>query len=74
MTPPQQATPQHVLLHTLPHGHPLRRAALLGAQCRNVHSSLWRDVGPTWGIAGASYDQLTAAWTSATEFRVTAPA
>lgn len=74
MTTPEQAAPQHVLLHTLPPGHPLRSAPLLGAQCRNVHSKEWRNIGPSWGIASASYDQVADAWAGATEFRVASSA
>lgn len=58
-----------VLLHTLPQGHPLRSAPLLGAQCRNLLCKEWRDIGPSWAIAKASFDQLGEAWTCTTEFR-----
>lgn len=60
----------YVLLHMLPVGHALRIAPLLGAQCRNLHSKEWRDIRPSWGIAGDSFDQLGDSWTSTTEFRV----
>ena len=43
-----------------------------GAQCRNVHSKEWRDIGPSWGIARTTYNDLSPAWTSSTEFRVAA--
>ncbi len=58
------------LLHELPAGHELRRRPLLGAQCRNLRSGVWREIARSWGIASATYDQLGEAWTSTTEFRV----
>lgn len=61
--------PQYLLLHTLPQGHDLRRAKLLGAQCRNLHSKEWRLISKNWGIAESCFDQLGDAWTHTTEFR-----
>ena len=58
------------LLHELPAGHELRRLPLLGAQCRNLRSGVWREIARSWGIASATYDQLGEAWTTTTEFRV----
>lgn len=59
----------HVLLHTLPLGHDLRVRPLLGAQCRNLQSKEWRNIGPSWGIAGVSFDELGQSWKDTTEFR-----
>lgn len=66
---PAEPTERFQLLHELPAGHDLRRLQLLGAQCRNLRSSVWRDIGKSWGIASATYDELGEAWTSTTEFR-----
>ena len=40
------ATMRFELLHELPAGHELRRLPLLGAQCRNLRSGVWREIAP----------------------------
>lgn len=65
--------PDQALLHTLPPGHELRTKPLAGAQLRNRHSTHWRDITPSWGIAENCYDQLGEGWTNNHDFRFAEP-
>jgi hypothetical protein len=63
--------PAWVLLAELPPGDALRTRTLgaANAECRNKLSKEWKNVA-RWVIGAYCYDELGAAWTDTSEFRV----
>jgi hypothetical protein len=58
-------------LSTLPHEHPLRNMKLcLFAEYRPKDKKTWTHITPSWGIARATYNQLSGPWLEYDVFRV----
>lgn len=49
-------------LHELPEGHVLRNTPLAGCWYRWTKGKDWREVKPTFGIAGKTYNDLGPSW------------
>ena len=50
-------------LKDLPHDHPDRNRPLSGAHYRWVNGKIWKEIKPTFKIAGKTYNELGPAWT-----------
>lgn len=55
-------------LHDLPASHHLRRIPLANCWYRWSRGKDWRQVKPTFGIAGVTYNDLGPAWTETSVF------
>ena len=56
-------------LNELPENHSLRNRPLAGCWYRELHGGkTWRQIKPTYGIAGNTYNDLGPAWTETSIF------